>query len=176
MDSDAQSATSRAVKIVRRAEWGARPPQSISRLQEPVTYAFIHHSAGTEPKDLESGKRTVRSIQNYHMDTQKWSDIGYTFLIGGDGSVFEGRGWGIVGAHTMNYNSTGYGFCFLGTFTNSLPTLAARNAAKALIAEAAAAGRLKKDYKLKGHRQMGSTECPGTALYNEIKTWPHFSP
>ena len=80
-----------------------------------------------------------------------------------------------MGAHTLNYNSTGYGFCFLGTFTNALPTVAARNAAKALIAEAAATGHLKKDYKLKGHRQVGNTDCPGTKLYNDIKTWAHFS-
>ena len=38
-----------------------------------------------------------------------WSDIGYSFLIGGDGRVYEGRGWGRVGAHTYGYNSRAYG-------------------------------------------------------------------
>ncbi|GAV07154.1 hypothetical protein RvY_17029 [Ramazzottius varieornatus] len=161
--------------IVTRAQWGARPPKSApSKLAEPVTYAFIHHSEGPSSTDLASGKKVVQGIQNYHMDSNKWDDIGYSFLIGGDGSIFEGRGWGVVGAHTQNYNSAGYGICFLGSFTSALPTAAAMNAAKALIADAVAKGHLKKAYQLKGHRQMGSTDCPGTKLYNEIKTWPQF--
>ena len=41
--------------------------------------------------------------------SQGWSDIGYSFLIGGDGRVYEGRGWGRVGAHTYGYNSRAYG-------------------------------------------------------------------
>ena len=38
-----------------------------------------------------------------------WSDIGYSFLVGGDGKVYEGRGWNHVGAHTSGYNSEGIG-------------------------------------------------------------------
>ena len=29
----------------------------------------------------------------------EWSDIGYNFIVGEDGNVYEGRGWGIRGAH-----------------------------------------------------------------------------
>ena len=43
------------------------------------------------------------------MDDQGWNDIGYSFLIGGDGLMYEGRGWNIQGAHTLNYNTVGYG-------------------------------------------------------------------
>jgi hypothetical protein len=34
-----------------------------------------------------------------------WGDIGYNFLVGEDGNVYEGRGWTQVGAQTLNYNS-----------------------------------------------------------------------
>lgn len=40
---------------------------------------------------------------------QGYSDIGYSFMIGGNGEVFEGRGWDRTGGHTLNYNSIGYG-------------------------------------------------------------------
>lgn len=30
------------------------------------------------------------------------------------------------------------------------------------------------DYHLLGHRQGTVTQCPGNALYDEIKRWPHF--
>ena len=54
-----------------------------------------------------------------------WSDIGYSFLVGGDGNIYEGRGWDIIGAHTAGYNSKGYAASFIGDFTSKLPTSAA---------------------------------------------------
>lgn len=40
-----------------------------------------------------------------------WIDIGYNFIVGEDGNVYEGRGWGINGAHSgknfYNKNSLG---------------------------------------------------------------------
>ena len=49
----------------------------ISDFSPQVPYLFIHHSAGAEcftPDDCEA---EVRAIQNYHMDSNGWSDIGY---------------------------------------------------------------------------------------------------
>lgn len=54
-----------------------------------------------------------------------WSDIGYSFLISGDGKVYIGRGYNVVGAHTENYNSRGYGVAFIGNFMTANPTSAA---------------------------------------------------
>lgn len=35
-------------------------------------------------------------------------------MIGNDGRVYEGRGWGMVGAHTYGYNSCSLGLGFIG--------------------------------------------------------------
>jgi hypothetical protein len=43
------------------------------------------------------------------MDTNGWADIGYSFGVGEDGRIYEGRGWDRVGAHTSGYNSNGIG-------------------------------------------------------------------
>lgn len=45
---------------------------------------------------------------------------------------------------------------------------------KDLIAYAVEAGHLEQNYTIFGHRQVRDTECPGGALFNEIKNWPHF--
>lgn len=37
-------------------------------------------------------------------------------------------------------------------------------------------GHIEPTYKLVGHRQVRDTECPGTALFEEISTWPNFDP
>jgi N-acetylmuramoyl-L-alanine amidase len=66
-----------------------------------------------------------RGIQDWHINGNGWCDIGYSFLVGGDGNVYEGRGWDEIGAHTGGFNSQGYGVCFLGSFTSQLPSAAA---------------------------------------------------
>lgn len=38
-----------------------------------------------------------------------WNDIGYSFVVGEDGNVYEARGWDSIGAHTKGYNSVGLG-------------------------------------------------------------------
>lgn len=46
---------------------------------------------------------------------------------------------------------------------------------KKLIGSAVDQGYLSANYKLIGHRQAKQTLCPGVALHNEIKKWPHFA-
>ena len=90
-----------------------------------LPYWFVHHSAGDSCYDQENCMGLVRGIQNFHMDTRGWNDIGYSFLIGGDGNVYEGRGWNVEGAHTKSFNDQGYGIDFIGTFISALPDEAA---------------------------------------------------
>lgn len=67
----------RAVTIVSRAGWGARPPSSTTGMATPVSYVVIHHSAGPSCSTTSSCESTMRSIQNQHMDSNGWSDVGY---------------------------------------------------------------------------------------------------
>lgn len=36
--------------------------------------------------------------------------------MGGEGSVYEGRGWESVGAHAVSYNVKSIGICMIGDF------------------------------------------------------------
>lgn len=51
------------------------------------------------------------------MDDRQWFDIGYNFVIGEDGNVYEGRGWDYVGAHAPGYNTQSIGICVIGDFS-----------------------------------------------------------
>lgn len=55
------------------------------------------------------------------MNTRGWDDIGYNFLVGGDGNVYEGRDWDRLGAHTLGYNVRSIGIAFIGTFIEVKP-------------------------------------------------------
>ncbi|KAK3590386.1 hypothetical protein CHS0354_028495 [Potamilus streckersoni] len=107
--------------------------------------------------------------------TVNWSDIGYSFLIGEDGNVYEGRGWDAIGAHTLNYNSVGLGFCMIGNFMDHVPNDAALAAVKQMIACGVSNHKISSSYILHGHRDVGQTDCPGNKLYDLIQSWPHYS-
>ena len=86
-----------------------------------LPYYFIHHSEGADCYDFDTCAEQLRGIQDYHMFTNGWSDIGYSFLVGGDGELYEGRGWNAEGAHTLGFNTVGYGTCFIGDFMEKPP-------------------------------------------------------
>jgi N-acetylmuramoyl-L-alanine amidase len=152
-------------RYVTRAEWGARPPQSTSYMGDNVPYVFIHHTAGAECNTTSACMSQMRGIQNYHMDSNGWADIGYSFLMGGDGNLYEGRGFNVQGAHTSGYNSVGYGVSFIGDFTSKLPTSGAQAAYFRAVNDCLLPQqKIKTSYQMYGHRQPGVTACPGIML------------
>ncbi len=40
----------------------------------------------------------------------------FSFLVEDDGTVYEGRGWGVVGAHALGNNRDSVGIAFMGNF------------------------------------------------------------
>ncbi|XP_053545201.1 peptidoglycan-recognition protein SC2 [Bombina bombina] len=160
--------------IISKSQWGGRAPTCRTAMATPVTYVIIHHTAGASCTTQSACITQVKNIQNMHMTTNEWCDIGYSFLVGEDGNIYEGRGWTSVGAHAPNYNSNSIGINIIGTFTSRNPNAAAQNAAKALISCGVTKGYIKSAYILKGHRNVTATECPGNTFYNTIKTWPRF--
>ncbi|XP_078620532.1 uncharacterized protein LOC144887281 isoform X2 [Branchiostoma floridae x Branchiostoma japonicum] len=166
------------VNMVLRDGWGAREPKSITSMPTPVSQVFIHHTTGGTCSDMTSCSSKIRGHQNYHMNTNpgnNWSDIGYNFLVGEDGRVYEGRGFDRVGSHTYGYNSVSIAVSFVGDYTSRLPNQAAQDAAKAIINCGVQLGKVTSTYRLRGHRDVKDTECPGDTLYDHIKTWPHYS-
>ncbi|XP_011156168.1 peptidoglycan-recognition protein LC isoform X2 [Solenopsis invicta] len=167
-----------SVRFVERNEWGAEPPaQPLTKLKLPVPYVIISHTA-QEPcvKHSECTYR-VRIAQTYHIESKNWSDIGYNFLVGGDGRAYVGRSWDHVGAHSYNFNSRSIGISFIGTFNKVVPPKTQLHAAQKIIEIGVKNEKISPDYKLLGHRQVSpGTLSPGDALYNEIKKWPHWSP
>ncbi|MEV7804976.1 peptidoglycan-binding domain-containing protein [Microbispora sp. NPDC088329] len=144
------------MKIIPRAGWGARPPKN-SRDVVHVTWAtrtefVVHHTEG--PKT-----QLVRAIQVFHQDTRGWNDIGYNFLVDSDGTIYEGRGWLVVGAHCPDHNRSGIGVAFIGS---NNPTQLAMKSIRWLYDEACRkAGRA---LRKRGHGQLYATACPGPRL------------
>lgn len=143
------------MEIIGRAEWGARPPTKVIPTTWDRKTEFIVHYSGA------ARSQSVKSIQDYCMDSKGHSDIDYCFVVK-DGQIYEGRGWLNIGSHTLGHNTVGIGVCVVGEDGDA--TAADRAAVRWLYDEACRqAGRALA--KL-GHQDAnpGATDCPGSQL------------
>jgi N-acetylmuramoyl-L-alanine amidase len=62
--------------------------------------AIVVHHTHTEYTDSFEG---IKQIYKYHALSKSWGDIGYNYIIGYDGEIFEGRQGGdyTVAAHSV---------------------------------------------------------------------------
>nr|XP_016846275.1 PREDICTED: N-acetylmuramoyl-L-alanine amidase [Anolis carolinensis] len=165
--------------IIPRCMWGARPYRGTpAQLTLPLNSVYVHHTS-TPSKPCQTFSvcaADMRSMQRFHQDVRGWDDIGYSFIVGSDGYLYQGRGWHWVGAHTLGYNSKGFGVSFIGDYMKTLPATFALELLKNNFLQCAVRGsRLQANYTIYGHRQMVlNTSCPGDRLFQEIETWKRF--
>ena len=200
----ARAQTTTTPRIVSRAEWGADESYKSTsggckRTFFPLQQLFVHHTAGSN--DDPNPHATMRAIYHFHTKSRGWCDLGYNFVIGNDGTIFEGR-WArryqswetptsedpagnvVSGAHVSGYNSGSMGISMMGNFTSAKVTPAARDALVRTLAWVSdrhnidplaqhtyrnpETGVSRKLYRIGGHRDAGSTSCPGTTLYADL--------
>ncbi len=173
--------------VMTRTEWGCPDGQGNPRGTPgytAVTHLIVHHTANANT--ATDWAAVVRSIWNFHIFTNGWSDIGYNYLIDPNGVVYEGRAGGdnVTGAHFSCQNSGTMGVALLGTFTSVKPTDAALASLKELLSWKADqreidpllasyhAGMQQSLLNISGHRDGNglarsctTTECPGEMFY-----------
>ncbi|KAJ1172969.1 hypothetical protein NDU88_004811 [Pleurodeles waltl] len=164
--------------IIPRCMWEAKPYRGTpTLLKTPLAFVYIHHTyEPSQPcRTFAECAADMRSMQRFHQEDRGWDDIGYNFVVGADGYLYEGRGWAWQGAHTKGYNTLGYGVSFIGDYTLQLPPAYALDLVKDHFLQCAVgAGYLLPGYTIYGHRQLVQTTCPGDALFQEIQTWKGF--
>jgi hypothetical protein len=154
--------------VVTRESWGAR----VRNCNSPHTpqKITIHHTE-TPTNDGMSVTARLRQIQSYHIDVRGWCDIGYHFLVGPDGNVYQGRKETNLGAHVSNANTNNVGISFIGSFQNSAPSQIMQDAAVNLMRSLHTAYGISLDRShVKTHREQGTTDCPGNALQARVDT------
>ncbi|XP_054257992.1 uncharacterized protein LOC128987149 isoform X4 [Macrosteles quadrilineatus] len=96
-DANPTPAKPAPAKYMRRADWGAKPPKWIESLETPVKKVVLTWTE-TEPCTTEEECiQRVKEIQAEHMKDDKCPDIRHNFLVGGDGALYEGRGYTRLG-------------------------------------------------------------------------------
>ena len=132
-----------------------------------ITEIIVHCTATRA--DWWAGKRTsekVREIKRWHVQDRGWADIGYHFLIDGDGRVAEGRPANVLGAHAAEANHGNLGISLMGNFNVQQPTDPQMDSLERLAAYLALRYDIPvmKSGYLEGHSHHSETSCPGTNL------------
>ncbi|KAI4502063.1 hypothetical protein M0802_002745 [Mischocyttarus mexicanus] len=161
--------------ILTKAAWGGRTAKDINYLILPIPYVIIHHTVTPECHSRNDCSKIVQSIQSHHMDNNGWNDIGYSFLVGGDGNVYEGAGWTKEGAHTYGYNKRSLGISFIGNFEDKDASNQMLEAGHKLIRCGISKGVLRDDVNVVAAKQIQSTLSPGNRLYLQIQSWQEWS-
>ncbi|KAM4585335.1 N-acetylmuramoyl-L-alanine amidase [Odontesthes bonariensis] len=166
-------------QIIPRCQWGAKAYKSPAiPLSLPLQFLYVHHTYEPSSPCLSFPKcsRDMRAMQRFHQEDRGWNDIGYSFVVGSDGYIYEGRGWNLLGKHTRGHNGVGYGVSVIGNYTATLPSRYAMDLLRhQLVRCAVNGGGLAANFTIQGHRQVVNyTTCPGDAFFSEIRGWEHF--
>ncbi|MGY1813428.1 N-acetylmuramoyl-L-alanine amidase [Blastococcus sp. SYSU D00820] len=180
--------------IYSRAQWGADErmmgwtPQYATTLKA----ATLHHTDTANTYTADEVPGILRSIYAYHAQSRGWGDIGYNVIVDRFGRMWEGRAGGlsrpVVAAHAGGFNSGTFGISMLGNHAGVAPSQATIDSVAAAIAwkfslhnvdprgttvltsggggtSRYAAGVRVTLPTIFGHRDVGSTTCPGDAGY-----------
>ncbi|XP_013378923.1 uncharacterized protein LOC106150586 [Lingula anatina] len=166
------------LQFMPRAGWGARHSQHVLEPFHhlPLNTTIIYHTASIECTTNELCCSVIQKIQLDHMETfHHWDNIGYNFLIGEDGVVYEGRGWDFIGAHTPTWNKKSIGIAMIGNFCDHKPNNIAMEALINLLKYGVYLGKLDPNFSVLGQCQIRERqESPGKYLYDVIRKWRHW--
>lgn len=149
------------ITIISRDTWGASPwegtPNTVPLARR--TEFFVHYDGAHQI--TRTGYAVPRAIEAVHI-RQKWAGIGYNFVIDQAGTIYEGRGWTLQGAHCPGHNVSGLSVQ-IAIGGDQKPSAAALAACRALYEEANR--RTGRTLAKRGHKDGIATDCPGKHLY-----------
>jgi hypothetical protein len=124
----------------------------------------VHHSLTQDSQTL-----SWEAIRKYHIQSNRWDDIGYHFgieLVGNEILTLAGRGLQFEGAHTVGLNGTHIGVCVVGNYDLVVPSQAHMHALTNLCYG------LMKIYNIFPenvvyHSEFAPKSCPGTLFPKE---------
>lgn len=109
----------------------------------------------------------LRGVLTAHTE-RNYGDIGYHFMIDYSGAVWEGRSLAYEGAHVSGQNERNIGVMLLGNFEKQWPSKSQLNSVDTIAAKLRERYGIKR-HRVFGHRDLGSTACPGRHFYPFVR-------
>lgn len=121
-----------------------------------ITEIIIHCTATPEGRAV-----SVEDVDRWHK-AQGWRCIGYHYLVGLRGEVWQGRPLSEAGAHCRNHNAFSIGVCYVGGLgADGVPADTRTPAQRAALLELLTELRQRFPFaKVRGHRDFAAKACP----------------
>ena len=151
-------------EFIPRSKWTRVKVGKNNNPMNGVLRITVHHTG--EHAGMEGLPETdvIRRIESYHRNGRRWAAIGYHYLVGKNGHVYEGRPIQYQGAHVSGANEHNVGISVIGDFMGKAPTGKQLTALRAFLDDQRVRFKVSRA-KVYGHRDLGASECPGNALY-----------
>jgi len=158
-----------------RVSWGAR-----YGIGHPVpasqTGVVFHHDPmrHTTVDTTVSHEMDIMRIIEEHAATKITMAnprISYHWAVSATGRVYEGLGWGRVGAHAANANTANLGVFLMLNGNAHFGTPMLWKSVSEIVREGIAAGHLISKPRLFVHRDLVNTTCPGDTLTRHIRSF-----
>lgn len=157
--------------IVERQAWHAQAMRANHDPMPFINRITIHHTA-MGASDHLGDDDFIRMVQDRHQ-RKGWADIGYHYILGFDGRIFRGRPEHIQGAHVGgDANKFNLGIALRGNFMRHMPTPKQMATLQRLLPERQSRHGVGTG-QVFGHRDIGSTLCPGDQLYAWLQRFKH---
>ncbi|WP_034511181.1 N-acetylmuramoyl-L-alanine amidase [Blastococcus sp. URHD0036] len=183
--------------VYSREQWGADPNIRTwdPEYAPTIKAATLHHTADSNNYTADQVPQMLRNIYTYHAQKLGWGDIGYNVVVDKFGRLWEGRDGGlastVIGAHAGGFNTGTFGVSMLGNYDAVNTTQPMVDAVAAIIAwkfslygvnpngrttlvsGGGGTARYAKGVAVDlptifGHRDVGSTACPGQYGYARL--------
>ena len=153
-------------EVMSREGWQAMPAAS-EYTPHTIDGIVIHHTWQPDQANYRQAA-TIRGIQRFHMTDRKWIDIGYHFLIGPEGVIYQGRPETVVGSHSVP-NTGKVGICIIGDYDPERDPFTDKSyqALLDLITWLTAEYQISPN-EYYGHRNFSTKSCPGDSVYNRL--------
>jgi len=120
----------------------------------------------------EGRAHTVADVTGWHKE-RGFNTIGYHWLIGINGELWQGRPEDVIGAHTVGANADSIGISYVGGMTKDMKVSkdTRTEAQKATLLKLLQ--NLKKTYpgaKIYGHRDFAKKDCPSFNAKKEYQS------
>lgn len=165
-----QSRQMGSLEVRSRGSWGAgRINQGDIDPMGLVQRITVHHTALLPGMKSKSDAEFVNHVYKYHTKQKGWADIGYHYLIGRDGHLYEGRLEKYQGAHAgKNNNERNLGVALIGDFNQKSPSSNQLRTLEVFLREKMSEYGVSPN-KVFGHKDLKATECPGDFLYRDLQ-------
>lgn len=133
-----------------------------TRVTRGIREVVLHHTWSPTAAQYK-GQATWEGIRDYHVGQRGWSDIGYHYGVGPEGSVWRLRPVTRSGAHVLSRNRHTVGVVLLGNYDVEDPMANGLPVAAQVVRVLVERFKLKAEH-IRFHREFQDKTCPGTKI------------